>query len=543
MSAPITVVPHIHFPKKSEWCSMAYVEYVAIGNFSIKVEIRPPVHYAIDFPARKETANRKGQRGVNGNVPNDIRDTNRHLDALKEGVFLGQSFHISMHADAKSLGRTVIVQGNTQLHHQFGLLINSHARRRSEVGFLRKENQCEPRTLSISDGLVLRCHEGYLRFRFVYLALHVARLLIHQIRLSSDSNKRVSHNDSLTTHFYDLPLYETQSNYRYGYASYTDDSKSNIGSPSSLVMPVPHWSRIGEERSNRQQNVHRDGQNLAQTNVKVFFDGIVPTLRPSSQRQDLISGATLLRRQAGQGRVLVAVLHAYLDESNTHAGAQITCSAGYVFTHEGCKQFYKEWNPYLLSKGLDEFHATEVCIRKDAPEIFNTLRNLIERTTEKGFIRFILSDDLNSLKKKPEFQQFTGSGYSLLTLSCMRQIAEYAKSRGDEVWYFIEAGDSNEEEFRGFIRQIEDSPELKDVFAFYQANLLSKEDGIQLQSADLAAWSLSRIEKKAKIPGFEGFEDWKKWYIPSHKITGYSDVTAQIQAFINRFDGFQSVLS
>lgn len=42
-----------------------------------------------------------------------------------------------------------------------------------------------------------------------------------------------------------------------------------------------------------------------------------------------------------------------------------------MFSREGCKKFYKDWAPFLLSKGLEEkgFHATDHCVRDDAVEI------------------------------------------------------------------------------------------------------------------------------------------------------------------------------
>jgi hypothetical protein len=268
---------------------------------------------------------------------------------------------------------------------------------------------------------------------------------------------------------------------------------------------------------------------------------VVQNLRPFQSPEDIISGVTQLRRQPGQGRVLVAVLRAYLDESSTHEGATLACSAGYVFSHEGSQRFYEEWSAFLAGKGLSGFHATEHCRRRDAAEIFNKLRETTVANAEKGFIRFILSDALSTLKSERELNRFTGSGYTLLTISCMQQIAEYVRSRGDQVWYFIESGEGNEAEFKHFIRQIEDSDELKDKFAYYGASLIPKKDGIQLQCADLSAWSLARVEKEMWIPGFDTWRDWKKFYLGDHQISGFTHLSLQLHAFKNKFDGFQEV--
>jgi hypothetical protein len=280
----------------------------------------------------------------------------------------------------------------------------------------------------------------------------------------------------------------------------------------------------------------------------VKFACHVQEVRPSvcSSRVDIISHVTRPGRLQRGGRVLVAVLDAYLDESGTHGGSLLTCSAGYVFTHEGCAQFGKEWNAYLDAKRLDTFHATDLYTHPDAVDMFSKLRELTKRTSEQGFVRFILSNEVDSLKGRPELRKYIGSAYSLLTISCMRQMADYAKSRGDTIWYFIESGDSNEKELRTFLRLIQDSDDLKEQFAFHDANVIPKinkakdtPDGVQLQAADLAAWSLGRAYKDMYIPGFATSKEYVKWYLPSHSIGGYSEISYQGQAMANAFNGMR----
>jgi hypothetical protein len=237
----------------------------------------------------------------------------------------------------------------------------------------------------------------------------------------------------------------------------------------------------------------------------------------------------------------MAILRVYLDESGTHEGAALTCSAGYVFTEEGSAVFQKEWEPFLASKGLKWFHASEVWRRPDANEMFTKLRDIIKQTAERGFIRFILSAQIDSLRTRQDLKPFTGSGYSLLTISCMNHIADYAKSRGDQVCYFIESGDSNEKEFKEFVRKIDGSDKLRERFAFHNASLTSKEEGIHLQAADLLSWTFGRVEKEQWVPGFEDFKDWLDWYWYSkdHLISGYSETSFQIQAMVNAFHGLR----
>jgi hypothetical protein len=131
---------------------------------------------------------------------------------------------------------------------------------------------------------------------------------------------------------------------------------------------------------------------------------------------------------------MVAVLSAYFDESGgSDSKSPLTCSAAYLFREKGLREFFEEWEPYVRRKRLKHkdhycFHAVEHCKRSDNAEIFSKLRNLISRTSEKGFVRFALNETLNEFNVKSDLKGMSGDNYSLLTLACMRASAKLGHS-------------------------------------------------------------------------------------------------------------------
>jgi hypothetical protein len=99
----------------------------------------------------------------------------------------------------------------------------------------------------------------------------------------------------------------------------------------------------------------------------------------------------MARNLAGGGRLVsIAVLDAYIDESNTHNGAPIVCSAGYIFTPKGSEQFRQAWVPFLRERGLECFHAADHQYRNDADELFMSIATTTKDNSEGGgWVAFI----------------------------------------------------------------------------------------------------------------------------------------------------------
>jgi hypothetical protein len=185
-------------------------------------------------------------------------------------------------------------------------------------------------------------------------------------------------------------------------------------------------------------------------------------------------------------------LHAYLDDS-TSADGNIVCSAGYLFEASMAREFRNAWEPFLASKyPYDKryFHATDDIRRPDAEEIFSTLARLAKRTAFRGLVNLLEPEALESLHES--IRPYVGSAFSVSTLGCMKMMAEVAKDQKKTIVYLIEDGNQFAGELRHFLIQIKDNPIQVDNYALALADTAKKTDVIQLQAADLFAWSCTQ---------------------------------------------------
>lgn len=236
---------------------------------------------------------------------------------------------------------------------------------------------------------------------------------------------------------------------------------------------------------------------------------------------------------------MVAALNGFIDETGTHDGASVLAGCGYLFEPVQADIFKDEWEPYLLDKGLEEFHATDCFRQDDADEIFSRLTSLVLRTAQRGVVRFIQREHLDKLAANGGVQQFTGSGYTMCVLSCMERMAELATNQGKEVVYFIERGNQFDKELAHFLNEIKASDQLKKKFAMAGADIYEKKAVIQLQAADLLAWEFGRACLYGKREHRRENAITLTKGIPHH-ISGFSDTSAAMQGMVNWFNGLKS---
>jgi hypothetical protein len=198
----------------------------------------------------------------------------------------------------------------------------------------------------------------------------------------------------------------------------------------------------------------------------------------------------------------------------------------------------------LKHKGSDCFHATDHCRRPDNAEIFGKLRELISRTSEQGFVRFALNETLEEFNSKGSLAGLSGDNHSLLTLACMEAVADYAKGEGSKVVYYIENGPNGS--LRKLVNQIEDNDNLREIYALSNISFPTKIDAIQLQSADLLAWTFHRVDDSLHTPipaidpapGFVHFKEWHDWY-KTHDLKGFTYEGLENRTIVNLCNGLR----
>jgi hypothetical protein len=220
------------------------------------------------------------------------------------------------------------------------------------------------------------------------------------------------------------------------------------------------------------------------------------------------------------------MLKAYLDESGTHEESPIVISAGYLFAPDGAEALATLWKPFLDSRGISYFHAN-ACSDE---VVFSALIHLIIATAETGFLCFAQREVLG--RQHPRLRQFTGSPYAVCTLSCMEEMANFAKKRNETVFYFIEGGNEYQGEVDHFIARIKRDPELKGRFAIEQGSgTFDKKQVIQLQAADLLAWEFQRAYAGALSP--EQKKVIQKLRKIPHHVSCFNHVSLSMQAVTN----------
>jgi hypothetical protein len=280
------------------------------------------------------------------------------------------------------------------------------------------------------------------------------------------------------------------------------------------------------------------------------FDCVGADLRPSYPVGDWVSYASFYSDPIGADRIMVALISVYFDESGgTSDISPLTCSAAYVFKESGLPQFFREWEPYLKKKrlkykGLDCFHAKDHCRSADSPEIFNTLRDLISRTSEQGFVRFALNGNLKKFNAKSGVAGLSGDNHALLTLATMEAVADYAKARDCKVISYIEDGPNDA--LQSLVNEIKADPSLKERYALSNISFSTKADAIQLQSADLLAWSFHRLDDTGRdarplidpAPGMSSLKEWRDWY-KGHDLAGFDLQGLEARTLVNTLAGLR----
>ena len=64
-------------------------------------------------------------------------------------------------------------------------------------------------------------------------------------------------------------------------------------------------------------------------------------------------GEQLLALFSGDGRRLVAVIEAYIDESGTDGRSPVICVGGYAGEHDEWTAFERAWEPTLRNAGIE----------------------------------------------------------------------------------------------------------------------------------------------------------------------------------------------
>src|SRR6266702_1923515 len=245
---------------------------------------------------------------------------------------------------------------------------------------------------------------------------------------------------------------------------------------------------------------------------------------------------------------LVAVLTAFCDETNTHAGAELTCVGGYIFDEDGQNRFTEKWADVLKplrSRGIRYFHASACHAVEDEFKnlrfaerraLFGDLIALIRNTAKFGMAIGIHEKTFKQVIERNKFQAYTGTKYTACALKALDSLGRWANEENfhGKISYRFESGNEHQNEADFMMRQIEASPEMSEAFRYGGHAFEPKYSLLPLQAADLWVWLWQRIctqEQAVPDPYWENLRR-KPGTVP-HYVHHMGNVSFNLLAMMN----------
>lgn len=196
------------------------------------------------------------------------------------------------------------------------------------------------------------------------------------------------------------------------------------------------------------------------------------------------------------------MLQAYFDESERIDGT--FCVAGYVFTDLGARRYRRAWAKLLAGR---TFHAADLFAKQgefldvsdsDVRRLCVRAAQIINRQTEIGVSISCNLDEIKSLS--PAAASSREHAYSLLAWMCTMKIGNWAKTQGERVAYFFEAGHDAQAAANFLVSafgQHPDQSEVRELMRYQSHAFLEKTAALQLQAADFLAWECAKLRAES----------------------------------------------
>ena len=187
--------------------------------------------------------------------------------------------------------------------------------------------------------------------------------------------------------------------------------------------------------------------------------------------------------------MLPSVLHAYFDESGTHAESPVTCVTGYLFEEDQAEHLAREWSRTLADFGLTYFHAVESANRRNE---FATLSREDDLELTKRLIgiikRRMLIGVAYSVWEDGSIEWARGDAYVLCATLVLNGVVSWANERGfkGQILYFYEDGHRYESLVRRIIEKLTNT--ASSSYRCLDVQFRPKKDCFPLQAADLLAY-------------------------------------------------------
>lgn len=190
------------------------------------------------------------------------------------------------------------------------------------------------------------------------------------------------------------------------------------------------------------------------------------------ETQTISSG--LLSLFSGDGKRLVVVIEAFIDESGTHKGSPLVAVGAVIGAHWQWRKFLSMWDD-------KPFHAKERKYDPLKPALFDAF----QECELEGFVASMIPDDYEKHANK-HFRSGLGNPYSVCTFACAVGVSKYCKDNNlGEIAFVIEAGQPNV----NFVRETLEYMQTKERYRIASVAVAPKEKFVQLCTADFLSHS------------------------------------------------------
>jgi hypothetical protein len=195
----------------------------------------------------------------------------------------------------------------------------------------------------------------------------------------------------------------------------------------------------------------------------------------------------------------VQIVHAYFDESGSHAGSPVLCVAGYAFHKRDSRLLARNWASILKHYNLPFFHMVDCAhgnksfstlSRQQRVKVSTSLIGIVKRHAAHGFA---VSVDVAAYQELMPPWGPTRSPYAFCARCVIDEMGKWffrTNFRGRSI-YFFEAGHDSRSEADRVVSTVLTNPlwKINDVHYGYIAHsFIQKKESAAVQAADLLAW-------------------------------------------------------
>jgi hypothetical protein len=195
---------------------------------------------------------------------------------------------------------------------------------------------------------------------------------------------------------------------------------------------------------------------------------------------------------------MTATVHAFFDESGTHAGSPVPCVAGYLVLEGRIDEFNAKWNSVLREANLSHLHMVDCAhgngefaylSRTERVSVQTKLIAIIHELTARGIGAMVVARVYEELMP---YHPNMGSAYNYCIWHCLEAVRLWISEEGRplHVHYHFEGGHASDGEADRLLKICFAKVAARVPFGYSSHKFVEKRTTPGVQAADLLAWQM-----------------------------------------------------